>query len=123
MKIIFIAGPFRGDGSREIKTQNIEIARKFVHLFIENNIPFYSPHLNIDQEIIELSEKDGQLALGLNTEMLRRCDALAVLPGWESSSGTKKEIEDAKKLSLPIFYLSKKDAIEKIISQLVQEKI
>jgi hypothetical protein len=42
MKIIFIAGPFRGDGLKETKQKNIEIARKFVHEFIKNKIPFYS---------------------------------------------------------------------------------
>ena len=57
MKIIFIAGPFRGDGSIETKKANVEVARKFARLFIENNIPFYSPHLNIDQEMIYFPEE------------------------------------------------------------------
>jgi putative NIF3 family GTP cyclohydrolase 1 type 2 len=114
MKIVFIAGPFRGDGSREVKEKNIQIAKEFVQLFIENNIPFYSPHLNIDQEILSLGEDAGKFAWSTNAEFLSRCDALAVLPGWETSSGTKMEIENAKTRSLPIFYLSEDDAIQKI---------
>ena len=96
-KIIFIAGPFRGDGKRETKEKNIEIARKFVKLFIDNKILFYSPHLNIDQEALTLGEDAGKLSWELNAEFLRRCDALAVLPGWETSSGTKTEIENANR--------------------------
>lgn len=112
MKIIFIAGPFRGDGSVETKKRNIEVARKFVHLFIRNSIPFYSPHLNIDQEAINVPNED--LSLDLNAEILKRCDALAVLPGWENSQGTKNEIIHAKEHSMPTFYLSEEDSVEKI---------
>jgi hypothetical protein len=55
------------------------------------------------------------LAFDLNTEMLNRCEALAVLPNWELSSGTKAEIEEAKAKSLPIFYLSNSNEIQEII--------
>lgn len=118
MKIIFIAGPVRGDGSREAKEKNIETAKKFVALFIENKIPFYSPHLNIDQEILSLGESASKLAWDMNVEFLLRSDALAVLPGWETSSGTKMEIEKATNRSIPIFYLSEVGEMQKIIDWL-----
>jgi hypothetical protein len=114
MKIIFIGGPFRGDGNVETKKNNIEIARKFVHIFIENGIPFYSPHLNIDQEMILFPIEKDPLAYELNGEFLKKCDALAVLPGWETSIGTKQEIENAKKYNIPIFYLSNEGEMKKI---------
>jgi len=113
-KIIFVAGPVRGNGSIEAKKKNIEIARKHIKTLIENNIPYYSPHLNVDQETIYMNETAGKFAKDLNAEMLGRCDALAVLPGWENSSGTRGEIENAQKRSLPIFYLSEENAIGKI---------
>ncbi len=115
-KIVFIAGPVRGDGSKEAKQENIEIAKKFILLFISNKIPYYSPHLNIDQEIISLGEEASKLAWDMNAEFLCRCDGLAVLPGWETSNGTKTEIENATKLSLPIFYLEKETAIKDILN-------
>lgn len=37
-------------------------------------------------------------------ELLKRCDAVLVLEGWEQSEGTKEEIELAKELRMPIFY-------------------
>lgn len=115
MKIIFIAGPFRGDGRKETKEKNIEVARQFVHKFIKNKIPFYSPHLNIDQEIASLGITESVLAFDLNTEMLNRCEALAVLPNWEQSSGTIAEVDEAKAKLLPIFYLSDSGAMQEII--------
>ncbi|KXJ99833.1 MAG: hypothetical protein UZ19_OD1000334 [Parcubacteria bacterium OLB19] len=115
MKIVFLAGSFRGNDITDIK-QNIENAKKYVNIFIENEIPFYSPHLNINQEIKNFPTNKTEYASKLNHAFLNLCDALAVLPEWEKSSGTKKEIEEAKKSQKPIFYLEDKDAITKIIS-------
>jgi hypothetical protein len=115
MNIIYIAGPFRGDGTIENKRANIATAKKYVKIFIERNIGFYSPHLNIDQEIIELLGGENTFSWDMNFEFLKKCDAIAILPGWENSNGTKKEIENAKEYNLPVFYLDQENAIEEII--------
>jgi predicted Rossmann-fold nucleotide-binding protein len=35
---------------------------------------------------------------------LEKADAVLVVPGWEDSVGTKKELARAKELSIPIYY-------------------
>lgn len=40
-------------------------------------------------------------------EQVRRCDFIVVLPRWETSSGTKREIEKAKEEGIPVFYWEK----------------
>jgi hypothetical protein len=106
MKIIFIAGPVRGDGTLDAKKKNIENARIIIReLFIANNIPYYSPHLNIDQEVVALGREYDSFSWDVNAEILKRSDALAALPGWEQSAGTKQEIENAQKSGKPVFYL------------------
>lgn len=114
MKIVFIAGPFRGDGSRSAKEANVEIARTYVRKFIENNISFYSPHLNLDQEILMFEEDKSQYAITTNHTFLERCDILAVLPGWRDSSGTIEEIDLAQKAGKPVFYLEESDVFDKL---------
>ena len=104
-KIIFISGPVRGDGTQEAKKKNMETAKKFIRILIDNKIPYYSPHLNIEQETAFIEGDASKFAWKLNAEFLNRCQALAVLPGWETSNGTKTEIENTTKKSLPIFYL------------------
>jgi hypothetical protein len=32
------------------------------------------------------------------------CDALLILPGWETSGGVKREIERAKSLNIPVYF-------------------
>lgn len=39
-----------------------------------------------------------------NSEILKRCDEVYVLKGWETSEGTKKEIALAKKLKIKVTY-------------------
>ena len=36
--------------------------------------------------------------------ILNRCDAVFIVPGWENSSGTKKEIASAILQNIPVFY-------------------
>ena len=43
-------------------------------------------------------------------EWLKVADAVYVCPSWESSKGTKKEIELARKFNIPVFF-DKKDLI------------
>lgn len=37
--------------------------------------------------------------------LIRECNKIEVLPGWESSLGTKAEIAYANKLDIPIYYV------------------
>lgn len=46
--------------------------------------------------------KDNSMAF------LEVCDAVYVLPGWETSNGTKAEIVRSKKLNIPVFYYIEK---------------
>ena len=46
-------------------------------------------------------------------EILKRCDAVALTPGWETSKGTQIEIELAKEKGIPVF-----ETIEDLIKSL-----
>jgi len=37
-------------------------------------------------------------------ELLRRCDAILMVPGWEGSSGARGELAEAIELCMPVFY-------------------
>ena len=43
------------------------------------------------------------LRLAGTLELMRRCDAVVVIPGWEHSTGTKAEIDEAMRLEIPVF--------------------
>jgi len=40
-------------------------------------------------------------------ELMRRCDAVYVVDGWHDSSGVKGEMDEAKRLEIPIYFTMK----------------
>jgi nucleoside 2-deoxyribosyltransferase len=40
----------------------------------------------------------------MDIALLECCDGILVLPGWEKSTGTKRELDYAIALTMPVFY-------------------
>lgn len=100
MKVIYVAGKYRAEHAYQI-WRNVEVAREMSIKVWEMGHVAMSPHLNsmlFDGCASEQAFVDGTL------ELMRRCDAVLVCPGWQNSSGTRGEIAEAKRLGLPVFY-------------------
>ena len=98
MKLVYIAGKYRGKTSAEIK-ENIMIA-EWYQLKLTQMYPQYfyiCPHSNT--AFLDGSQPD-QYFLDGTMEMLRRCNGIYMLPGWEGSEGSKKELAEAEKLGI-----------------------
>lgn len=97
MKIVYLAGPYRGVNPAETE-RNIRTAQRYAMALTEAGIGVYSPHLNT-------AHFDGlqpdQFFLDHGLEMLRRCDALVVMPAWQLSEGARREVFEAEKLMMP----------------------
>lgn len=101
MKIVYLAGPYRGANPAETE-RNIRTAQRYAMALTEAGIAVYSPHLNT-AHFDGLQPDEWFFKHGL--EMLRRCDALVVMPGFENSSGTLREVMEAQKLQIPTCYV------------------
>lgn len=104
--IVFLSGPYNGN----IDT-NIANARKIAIELWEKGYTVICPHLNSAH-----FEKDccaGEEAfLGGYRDILRRCDAVVLIPSWEHSSGSRVELSEALDHGIPIYAypnLPKKD--------------
>lgn len=103
MKVIYVAGPYRGK-TREEVAQNVAAARHVGKLCaIEGFFPVMPtvntahfdhdfPHVQNDQFWI-----DGTL------ELMRRCDAVVLVDGWQRSTGAVGEVAEAEKLGIPVY--------------------
>jgi hypothetical protein len=127
MKLVYIAGPFTGkltgsDLSRiaicayeedrnrlteELKREHTErhIARaKLLGLEVAKlGACPWIPHANTDLPEFETVQPYG-FWIEATLLQLRKCDALIMVDGWESSSGATGEHNEALMIGMPVFY-------------------
>ncbi len=103
MKIIFIAGPYFGNGTYEEIEKNIQEAEKFAIALANRGIGFFcfATHTRHFEQKANAPEKFYKM---LDAEILIRCDAVLALPNWQESPGARAEIEIAQFYLIPIFY-------------------
>lgn len=104
MRLVYVAGPYRGPNSWVIE-QNIHRARQVGAQLSELGVMPVSPHANtahFDGVAPDSFWLEGTL------ELLRRCDAVVMVVGWEASSGSRGEFQEARRLGIPV-YLSVDD--------------
>jgi nucleoside 2-deoxyribosyltransferase len=105
-KVVYVAGPYRAPTKSEV-LDNIGKACALAGEVVRLGAVPIVPHANgyeVDAAMRDNGEPAGdayRLEAGL--ELLRRCDAVLLVEGWEYSSGTKAEIAEANRLDKPVF--------------------
>lgn len=107
MQLIYIAGPYRAECA--VKTsRNINRAEqlgKRVALELPQWFPVI-PHKNTElwDYSRDVADIKPEYYLEGTLEVMRRCDAVLVLPDFMRSSGTLAEIKEAERLGIPVYY-------------------
>lgn len=99
MKIVYVAGKFRGKTAWDV-AENVRAAERVGYqVALAGAMPLI-PHANT-------AHFDGTLTAGfwLNGTMalLLRCDAVMMVAGWPDSAGSIAERDVAKTIGLPVF--------------------
>ena len=100
MKVIYVAGPYRGPHNWAIRC-NIHSAAALALGVWKLGAAAISPHLNTAD--FQGAAPDD-LWLEGDLEILRRCDAVLMTPDWNRSQGATVEHEEATRLHIPVFY-------------------
>ena len=99
MKLAFVAGKYRADTIHGI-VENIRKAEAVAIELWKMGFAVITPHLNsrlMDGVCPDKVWLDGGL------EILRRCDLIVLLEGWESSEGARDECIQAELIGIPVF--------------------
>lgn len=99
MKLVYVAGPFRGKNHWEVEC-NIRRAEALSLEVWRSGVAVICPHTNT--RFFD-GAADDRVWLEGDLEILKRCDAVVVTLDWERSSGARAEVDLAKTLGLPVF--------------------
>ena len=100
MKVVYIAGPFRGANSWEIE-QNIRRAEELALEVWKAGAVAVCPHTNT--RFFQGTLSDNIWLKGY-LELVDRCDALIYVTEGAKSEGTREEIKRAKAGGIPVFH-------------------
>lgn len=99
MKLVYVAGPFRGPNAWEIE-QNIRRAESLALEVWRLGAAVICPHTNTR---FFQGAADDKIWLEGDLEMLRRCDVVMLTPDWRRSSGAQAEVKEALEREIPVF--------------------
>ena len=100
MKVIYIAGPFRGPNHWAI-AENIRNAERAALEVWRMGAAAICPHANT-AHFQDAAPDDIWLKGDL--EILRRCDGILMLPTYKESKGATAEMQEALTLGMPVFF-------------------
>jgi len=122
-RIVFIAGPYFGDGERKTIEKNIRTAEQYQITLANASVPFFCAH-NHTEHFEEKASAPEEFYRAMDFEFLKRAaDAMCAIPGWETSGGAKAEIEWAKQNNIPIFFPKSPDDLGETIAWAKEENI
>jgi hypothetical protein len=100
--LIYVAGPYRASCEYLVK-QNIRKAEDVgIELWSWGWVPVI-PHMNTAFFGGAYGLSDDVWLKG-DLAIIKKCDLMVVLPGWQFSSGTKHEITVATEAGIPVYY-------------------
>ncbi len=103
IKMMYIAGAYTGKSPEEVRL-NIEAARKVAQIAVRRGWFPVIPHANTAGFETLCPDVPYEFWIEGTKELLRRCDAMAMVSGWEDSKGATGEVDEAVDLHIPIYY-------------------
>ncbi len=101
MKLVYVAGRYRSKSKDGVRL-NIQAASHVGAIASERGWYPVIPHMNTAGHE-HITDNDDQFYLDGTLELMRRCDAVVMVPGWTESKGAISEHNEAQRLEMPIY--------------------
>lgn len=99
LKVIYVAGKYRGPNAWAVE-QNIRAAEEVAARVWALGMVALCPHAN--SRHMDGVASDAHFLAG-TLELMRRCDAVVLVPNWRDSQGARAEVAEAERLGIPVF--------------------
>jgi Domain of unknown function (DUF4406) len=99
-EVLYVIGPYRAKTIREI-VENIRRAEAVALKYWQKGYVVICPHTN--SALFDGAITDEVILQG-DIEIMKRCDGVVILPGWQKSSGSIGEIKVAVEMRLQILW-------------------
>lgn len=100
--VIYLAGPYRATATKTVQ-EHINHARAIGSALPSSGWIPLIPHSNLSHFDSICPDIDDEFWLDGTLELMRRCDAVMMLDGWQDSVGAVNERDEALRLGMPIF--------------------
>jgi len=101
MKLVYITGPNVGSSYHQTEAY-ITYAREWAERLARAGYAFYCPHLNTAHFDTIAPDVPETFWREMNLNILRRCDAALVVPGWDNDEATRRDAEYAERWGVPV---------------------
>jgi hypothetical protein len=101
MITVYVAGPIHDDRGCWYIERNVRYAEAVTVELLNEGFAVFCPHTN---NRLMQGAAPREVFLEHDKEILRRCDAMYVLPDSENSKGTQAEIALAEKCAIQVFF-------------------
>ena len=107
--LVYVAGPF-GAATAELHERNVERAAAYRQPLADLGCYPVVPHCNTRNLggptgfLDAVDPKQQEAWYEGSIELLRRCDAILLIPGWEESRGARREEQAARSWRIPLLY-------------------
>lgn len=99
MKIVYIAGPYRGKDEYAVRLNKLAAEKLAVEVWRMGAMAF-CPHKNSSE--LGGCVEDGVFLDG-DAELLKRCDVVVTVGDWRQSIGAQAEVRLAERNEIPVF--------------------
>jgi len=97
-RLVFLAGPYKGDVDA-----NVQVAEWYSRMIASYHRGWFA--VNSHSMTHHLADLDASLRdyfLDSTRELMGRCDAMMLLPGWYNSEGATAEKAEAERMCMPV---------------------
>ena len=99
MKVVYVAGPYRAKTEHEVVINIRKAEAVAIEVWKAGHVAL-CPHKNT---AFFGGICPDEVWLTGDLEFVRRCDAVILVPGYETSKGALAEIKEARKVGIPIY--------------------